>query len=72
MNDSDAVLEEANRCAHRVAKAGLHVRRVCEEEGIFDVSACSRAAESYERALDAYEEIERRAQAKPEATGKET
>ncbi len=68
MSDShDAMLEEANRRAHRVAKAGLFVRRVCEEEGIFDVSACSRAAESYERALDAYEEIERQAQT--EATG---
>ncbi len=68
MSEADAVLEEANRRAHAVAKAATELRRVAFSSGPFRVALTDEFHKVLEAAR-AYEEIERRAQAKPEGTG---
>ncbi len=73
MSDShDALLEEANRCAHRLAGAAAFYRRwqrYATKNALTSGEARQMAAaeRSLDAAISAYEEIERRAQ--KEATG---
>ncbi len=75
MSDShDALLEEANRCAHRVARAMSNRERAFERwqsarphNMTERQQAWAAACDFEDKALLAYEEIERRAQ--KEATG---
>ncbi len=75
MSDShDALLEEANRCAHRVARAASNRERAFKRwqsarphNMAERQQAWAAACDFEDKALVAYEEIERRAQ--KEATG---